>query len=140
MNISSIVIIISRVELLAEILASSQDSLGSDSNTQGSDSNTFEFENNIPRVRFEDPSTGGAPNKATLASNFLWVAWHLQKSAVKQRKYPEIKTSDYVRVKMHSNTRCSRSSQAPQLCTQSVSFELGYSKQNHGYSISGISI
>ena len=31
------------------------------------------------------------PNKATLASNFLWVAWHLQNAAVSNRKYPEIK-------------------------------------------------
>ena len=39
------------------------------------------------------------PNKATLASNFLRVAWHLQNSAVKI-KCTEIKTSGYVGVNL----------------------------------------
>ena len=38
------------------------------------------------------------PNKATLASNLLLVAWHLQNAAAKNRKYPEILPNDMVRV------------------------------------------
>ena len=38
------------------------------------------------------------PNKAKLPGNFMWVVWHLQNAAKKNRKYEEIKTSDYVRV------------------------------------------
>ena len=33
-----------------------------------------------------------------MASNFLWVEWHLQNAAVKHRKYPTIVPNDVVRV------------------------------------------
>ena len=38
------------------------------------------------------------PVEATKKENFLWVAWHLQNNARRQRKYPEISVDDMVRV------------------------------------------
>ena len=35
------------------------------------------------------------PNKATLASNFLWVAWHLQNVAKQSQKYTGIFAKRY---------------------------------------------
>ena len=36
--------------------------------------------------------------EATKKENFLWVAWHLQNHARRQRKYPEITANDLVRI------------------------------------------
>lgn len=36
-----------------------------------------------------------------MASNFLWVAWHLQNAAVKNRKYPTSLPNDMVRVNVN---------------------------------------
>ena len=33
--------------------------------------------------------------------NFMWVMWHLQNAATKQRKYPTISEGDYVRIKIN---------------------------------------
>ena len=33
--------------------------------------------------------------------NIMWVMWHLQNAATKQRKYPKIQDSDYVRIKIN---------------------------------------
>ena len=38
------------------------------------------------------------PNKATLASHFLWGAWHLPNAAVKNREHPSIVPNGMVRV------------------------------------------
>ena len=40
------------------------------------------------------------PNEATKSYNRLWVIWHLQNNAKKNRKYPEIKDGDMVRFKL----------------------------------------
>ena len=40
------------------------------------------------------------PNEATKPYNRLWVIWHLQNNAKKNRKYPEIKDGDMVRFKL----------------------------------------
>ena len=44
------------------------------------------------------------PNKAKSPSKFLWVVWHLQNAAKKNRKYPEIKQNGYVRVNIKPNS------------------------------------
>ena len=33
--------------------------------------------------------------------DFMWVVWHLQNAATKQRTYPKIQESDYVRIKIN---------------------------------------
>ena len=38
------------------------------------------------------------PVEATKKDNFLWVAWHLQNQTKINRKYPELKVGDMVRV------------------------------------------
>ena len=40
------------------------------------------------------------PNEATKPDNRLWVNWHLNASAKKNRKYPDIKDGDMVRFKL----------------------------------------
>ena len=39
-----------------------------------------------------------SPNEAKLSANALWVYWHIQNNAKKERKYPNIKEGDMVRV------------------------------------------
>ena len=41
------------------------------------------------------------PVNAIKPMNFLWVMWHLQNNAKKERKYPKIQESDYVRIKIN---------------------------------------
>ena len=38
------------------------------------------------------------PIEATKKENFLWVAWHLQNNARRNRRYPEVSVDDMVRV------------------------------------------
>ena len=33
--------------------------------------------------------------------NFMWVMWHLQNAATKERKYPKVSEGDYVRIKIN---------------------------------------
>ena len=40
------------------------------------------------------------PNEATKPYNRLWIIWHLQSAAKKNKKYPEIKDGDMVRFKL----------------------------------------
>ena len=46
----------------------------------------------------EHATTQISPNDAKNPENHLWVYWHLQNSAKKDRKYPNIKEGDMVRV------------------------------------------
>ena len=38
---------------------------------------------------------------AKLSHNYLWVFWHLNAAAKKNRKYPKIEPSNYVRIKIN---------------------------------------
>ena len=40
------------------------------------------------------------PNEAGKKENHLWVSWHLQNASKKNRKYPDIKPGDMVRVQI----------------------------------------
>ena len=40
------------------------------------------------------------PNEAVTKDNHLWVSWHLNAAAKKNRKYPHIKDGDMVRFKL----------------------------------------
>merc|ERR1711966_309926 len=47
------------------------------------------------------------PKEAGEKRNHLWVSWHLQNAAKKNRKYPDIKPGDMVRVQIK-----------PKICTK----------------------
>ena len=48
----------------------------------------------------EHTTTQTKPNEAGKKENHLWVSWHLQNAAKKNRKYPDIKDGDMVRYKL----------------------------------------
>ena len=48
----------------------------------------------------EHTTTQTKPNEAGTKENHLWVSWHLQNAAKKNRKYPDIKDGDMVRYKL----------------------------------------
>ena len=44
------------------------------------------------------------PVEAGKKENHLWVSWHLNNSAKKDRTYPEIKEGDMVRIKINQKS------------------------------------